>query len=97
VSSKSRDKKIQQDIPNDEINGYGGNEHSSNFAWASANDSGEDALSVPANAIGVQQSVTVEEEESRVATSNDRGTKNRLSDASSEEWNIDIERTNNQT
>ncbi|KAF1840961.1 uncharacterized protein K460DRAFT_321640 [Cucurbitaria berberidis CBS 394.84] len=89
LSSKSRDRRIE-DVSIDAINKPEGKEHR-NFAWASSSGKLAADSSVPANAIGVQQVVTVEEEDSgNMTPHSERDTRvNGLSDAGSEEWIID--------
>jgi hypothetical protein len=59
-----------------------------NFAWASSDGNMEAESSIPKNAIGINQVVSVEEEETGTPKSEAR---NKLSDAGSEEWIIDDE------
>jgi hypothetical protein len=59
-----------------------------NFAWASSNGQMGADSGVPANAIGVNQVVSVEEEESGIITPRSEAQK-QLSDAGSEEWIMD--------
>ena len=89
LSSKSRENRIES-TPIDAIGDSGGNKHR-NFAWASSNGNLDVDSRLPANAIGVHQVVTVEEEDSgNVTPRSERDTKgNGLSDAGSEEWIID--------
>jgi hypothetical protein len=59
-----------------------------NFAWASSNGNMDVDSNIPPNAIGVNQVVSVEEEESGSITPRS-GAVNKLSDAGSEEWIMD--------
>jgi hypothetical protein len=59
-----------------------------NFAWASSNGQMGADSGVPPNAIGVNQVVSVEEEESGMITPRSEAQK-QLSDAGSEEWIMD--------
>lgn len=56
-----------------------------NFAWASSDGKTGDDAGVPPNAIGINQVVLVEEEDTRSITSRIEAQK-KLSDAGSEEW-----------
>lgn len=89
ISSKNRDKKVEN-ISIDAMDPSVPKEQR-NFAWAASSGSFGPPSSVPAGAIGVQQVVTVEEEQSgSVTPHSDRDTKaNNLSDAGSEEWIMD--------
>ncbi|KAH7388808.1 hypothetical protein BKA66DRAFT_582289 [Pyrenochaeta sp. MPI-SDFR-AT-0127] len=90
IPSKNREKHLEHTYSVDEIKKPKKTDQR-NFAWASSNGNSGVASSIPANAIGVHQVVTVEEEESGSLTPHsDRITKgNNLSDAGSEEWIMD--------
>jgi hypothetical protein len=59
-----------------------------NFAWASSDGNMEAESSIPKNAIGINQVVSVEEEEAGTPKSD---AQNKLSDGGSEEWIMDDE------
>lgn len=59
-----------------------------NFAWASSNGDMCASSDIPPNAIGVNQVVSVEQEESGSITPRSEA-RNKLSDAGSEEWIMD--------
>jgi hypothetical protein len=59
-----------------------------NFAWASADGNTEAKIDIPANAIAVNQEVSVEEEDAVSMAPGGEGQK-QLSDAGSEEWIMD--------
>ncbi|KAF1946141.1 hypothetical protein EJ02DRAFT_337019 [Clathrospora elynae] len=87
VSGEACDKHMEHAVPTNELNRHAGNEQSNNFTCASSCGNSHVVSSVPANSIGIQISVTVEEEEIRSVTPNERDAKlTGLSDASSEEW-----------
>ena len=91
TSSKSRNKHIEHAMSTEPIHRFV-DDKQANSAWASSNDNDDgNPLSVPANSIGVQQSIAVQKEELDMITPGSRRASelNGLSDADSEEWILD--------
>ena len=83
-NNKSQNKKLEHAFSVEALKS-GDDKGQRNFAWASSNGNMDADSNVPPNAIGVNQVVLVEEEESGSITPRSEA-RNKLSDAGSEEW-----------
>jgi hypothetical protein len=87
INTKSQSKTVEHALLVEAIQGPNYKKQR-NFAWASSNGNMEVGSSIPKNAIGINQVVSVEQEEVGAMIPGSEG-QNKLSDAGSEEWIMD--------